>query len=145
MWHGWKMAAFQRTLYMVNWRQWKDQQDDPNYASRTYAARPPGTWHKHRFLGSYCHRQRCLNTHSKTGAITVWRNTTVKVGEKRLCKKTICLASRPTTAFTCSKCDRDCHSKIGLHSHKRCCTMGANLWSFGNDRCQKKFAGQYPL
>ena len=21
-------------------------------------ARPPGTWHKHRLLGSYCHRQR---------------------------------------------------------------------------------------
>ena len=29
-------------------------------------ARPPGTWHKHRLLGSYCHRQRFLK-HSKTG------------------------------------------------------------------------------
>ena len=70
-----------------------------------------------------------------------WRHT-VKVGlsqyeetqrlkaeEKRLHKKTVCLASRPTTAFTCSKCDRDCHSRIGLHSHNRHCKMGANLWS----------------
>ena len=77
-----------------------------------------------------------------------WRHT-VKVGlslyeetqqlqaeEKRLHKKTACLASRPTTAFTCSKCDRDCHSRIGLHSHNRCCKMGANLWSFETDRYQ---------
>ena len=60
----------------------------------------------------------------------------LKVEEKRLHKKSVCLASRPTTPFTCSKCDRDCHSRIGLHSHKRRCTMGANLWSLETDRCQ---------
>ena len=60
----------------------------------------------------------------------------LKAEEKRLHKKTVCLANRPTTPFTCSKCDRDCHSRIGLHSHKRRCTMGANLWSFETDRCQ---------
>ena len=77
-----------------------------------------------------------------------WRHT-VKVGlsqyeetqqlkaeEKRLYKKIACLANRPTTPFTCSKCDRDCHSRIGLHSHNRRCKMGANLWSFETDRCQ---------
>ena len=58
----------------------------------------------------------------------------VNAEEKRLCKKIVCPASRPTTAFTCSKCDRDCHSRIGLHSHNRRCTMGANLWSFETDR-----------
>ena len=60
----------------------------------------------------------------------------VQAEEKRLHKKTVCLASRPTTPFTCSKCDRDCHSRIGLHSHNRRCKMGANLWSFETDRCQ---------
>ena len=47
-------------------------------------------------------------------------------------------ASIPTTAFTCSKCGRDCHcySRIGLHSHNRRCTMGANPWSLETDRCQ---------
>ena len=60
----------------------------------------------------------------------------VKAEEKRLRKKTVCLASRLTTAFTCSKCDRDCHCQIGLHSHNRRCTIGANLWSFETDRCQ---------
>ena len=60
----------------------------------------------------------------------------VKAEEKRLHKKTVCLASIPTTAFTCSKCDRDCHSRIGLHSQNRHCKMGANLWSFETDRCQ---------
>ena len=47
----------------------------------------------------------------------------VKAKEKRLHKKTVCLASRPTTAFTCCKCDRDCHSQIGLHSRNRRCKM----------------------
>ena len=32
------MAAFQKTVYMVKWEQGKYQQDDPNYASRTYAS-----------------------------------------------------------------------------------------------------------
>ena len=60
----------------------------------------------------------------------------LKAEEKRLHKKTACLASRPATAFTCSRCDRDCQSRIGLHSHNRRCKMGANLWSFETDRCQ---------
>ena len=51
----------------------------------------------------------------------------VKADEKRLRKQTVCLASRPNTAFTCSKCDRDCHSRIGLHSHNRRCKMGEFL------------------
>ena len=59
----------------------------------------------------------------------------VKAEEKRLCKKTVCLASRATTAFTCSKCGSNCHSRIGLHSHNRRCTMSANLWSLETDRC----------
>ena len=59
----------------------------------------------------------------------------VKAEEKRLQKKNVCLASRPTIAFTCSKCDRDCHSRIGLHRHNRRCTMGTNLCSFETDRC----------
>ena len=77
----------------------------------------------------------------------VWRYT-VKLGlsqyeetqwvkaEKRLHKKTVCLASRPTMAFICSKCGLDCHSQIGLHIHNRCCAVGANLWSHETDRCQ---------
>ena len=87
-----------------------------------------------------------------------WRHT-VKVGlsqyeetqwvraeEKRLHKKTVCLASRPTTAFTCSKGGRDCHCRIGLESHNRCCTMGVNLWSFDTDRCQWYYlVSHYPV
>ena len=60
----------------------------------------------------------------------------LKAEEKRLHKKIACLANRPFTAFTCCKCGRDCHSRIGLHNHKRRCTMGANLWSLETDRCQ---------
>ena len=60
----------------------------------------------------------------------------LKAEEKRLRKNTVCLASRPTTAFTCAQCGRGCHSLISLHSYIRCCTMGPNLWSLETDRCQ---------
>ena len=33
-----KDGRIPKDLYMANWRQGKDQQDDPNYASRTYAS-----------------------------------------------------------------------------------------------------------
>ena len=70
----------------------------------------------------------------KLGSSQYKETQLVKAEEKRLHKKTVCVASRP--AFTCSKCDRDCHSRIGLHNHNRRCTMGANLWSLETDRCQ---------
>ena len=34
-----KDGRIPKTFYMANWRQGKDQQDDPNYASRMYAKR----------------------------------------------------------------------------------------------------------
>ena len=92
-----------------------------------------------------------INTDSWEVAATdrdAWRHTVklglsqyeetqrVKTEEKRLRKKTVCVASRPIKAFTCFKCGRDCHSRIGLHSHNRRCTMCANLWSLETDRCQ---------
>ena len=97
-----------------------------------------------------------INTDSwEVTATDDWRHT-VKVGlsqyeetqrvkaeEKRHHKKTVCLASRPTTAFTYSKCGRNYHSRIGLHSHKRHCTMGANQWSLETDRCQGWWLVEY--
>ena len=72
---------------------------------------------------------------AKLGLLQYEETQRVKWRE-RLLKTTVCVANRPTTAFTCSKCGRDCHSRIGLHSHNSCCTTGANLWSFETDRCQ---------
>ena len=43
----------------------------------------------------------------------------VKAEEKRLHKKTVCLASRPPMTFICSNCGKDCHSQIGLHSYSK--------------------------
>ena len=125
------MAAFQRTFCMANWQQGKDNRMTPTMLQGCMQARPPGTWHKHRLLRNYCHRHTV-----KLGLSQYEETQRVKVEEKRLRKKTVCLASRPITAFTCSKCGRDCHSRTGLHSHNRCCTMGTNLWSLKTDRCQ---------
>ena len=40
--------------------------------------------------------------------------------EKRNIKKAIGTKALPSTIFECEKCDKDCHSKIGLFSHQRC-------------------------
>ena len=144
MWHGWKMAAFQRTFYMVNWQQGKDQQDNHNYTSRTYA--------------SETSRQLALTDSWEVTATDrdAWRHI-VKVGlsqyeetqqvkaeEKRLHKKTVCLASRPTTAFTCSKCGRDCHSQIGIHSHNTVAVQWVQIYGLlrptnANDECKNVY------
>ena len=57
-------------------------------------------------LGSRCYRQRCLGT-VKLGMSQYVETQWVKVEEKRLHKKTACLASRPIMAFIHSKCGRD--------------------------------------
>ena len=113
----------------------KTNRTTPTMLQGRMQARPPGTQPKHRFLGSYCHRQRCLETHSKVGLSQYEETQRVKAEEKWLYKKIVCLASRPATAFICFKCGRDCHSQIGLHSHNRRCTVCANLWSQETDRC----------
>ena len=122
------------------------------YGEMATGKRPTG-WPQLRFK-DVCKRDlQALGINSDSWEVTAtdrdaWKHT-VKVGlsqyeetqrekveQKRLRKKTVCLASRPTTAFTRSKCGRDCHSWIGLHRHNRRCTMGANLWSFETERCQ---------
>ena len=68
------MAAFQKTFYMAIWRQGKDQQDDPNYVSRTYASKTS------KYLG--------IDTDSWEVTATdrdAWRHT-VKVGRNKAIK-----------------------------------------------------------
>ena len=101
------MAAFQKTFYMANW---------------------PGRPHL-RFK-DVCKRDlQALGISTDSWEVTAtdrnaWRHTVkvwlsqyeeaqqLKAEEKRLHKGTACLAGRPTTAFTCSKCYRDCHSRL---------------------------------
>ena len=88
-------------------------------------------------LNNVCQRDlQALGTNTDSWEVTATGDHTVKLGlsqyeetqrvkadKKRLRKTSVYLASRPTTAFICSKCGRDCHSRIGLHSHLRRCTM----------------------
>ena len=41
--------------------------------------------------------------------------------EKRAHRRTN-QAERPATSFICELCQKDCHSHIGLYSHKRSCS-----------------------
>ena len=52
-------------------------------------ARPPGTWHKHRLLRNYCHRHTV-----KLGMSQYEERQRVKLEEKRLYKKTVCLVDQ---------------------------------------------------
>ena len=40
--------------------------------------------------------------------------------EKRNIRKAMDTVTLPSTNFKCERCDKDCHSKIGLFSHQRC-------------------------
>ena len=137
MWHGWMMAAFQKTFYMANWQQEKDQQDDPPTTLQGRMQARPQAFGINTDSWEVTATDRDAWRHTLKVGLSQYEETQrVKAEEKRLHKKTVCLARRPTTAFTCSKCDRDCHSRIDLHSLNIRCTMGANLWSFETDRCQ---------
>ena len=47
--------------------------------------------------------------------------------EKRNIRKAIGTVTLPNTIFKCERCDKDCHSKIGLFIHQRCSIKpGAN-------------------
>ena len=48
--------------------------------------------------------------------------------EKRNIRKVMGTVALPNTIFKCERCDKDCHSKIGLFNHQRCCSKnpGAN-------------------
>ena len=41
--------------------------------------------------------------------------------EKQACKKEMA-TNRPDSMHRCNLCDQDCHSHIGLYSHRRCCS-----------------------
>ena len=59
-----------------------------------------------------------------------WRGAVtkhLKKGEEKLtqaaterwARRKLCVSSVQQTAYTCNTCNKDCHSRIGLHSHSR--------------------------
>ena len=45
--------------------------------------------------------------------------------ERRVCRK-LCVSSVQQPAYTCNTCNKDCHSRIGLHSHSSQCSSLAH-------------------
>ena len=90
----------------------KTNRTTPTTLQGRMQARPTGTWHK---LGISTDSWEVTATDRdawrctvKLGLSQYEETQRVKADDKKLHKKTVC----PTTAFTCSKCDRDCHSRI---------------------------------
>ena len=52
---------------------------------------------------------------------SVKKKLTAMAAEKRACKKEMA-ANRPESMHRCDLCNQDCHSHIGLYSHRRCCS-----------------------
>ena len=53
------------------------------------------------------------------------KKRTSVAAEKQACKKEMA-ANRPETTHKCDLCDQDCHSHIGLYSHRGCCLSQAD-------------------
>ena len=53
------------------------------------------------------------------------KKLTVVAAEKQAHKKETA-ANRPESMHRCDLCDQDCHSHIGLYSHRRCCSSQAD-------------------
>ena len=112
------MYAFQRPFIWCTGDREKTNRTTPTTLQGCMQVRPPGTWHKHDSW-EVTATDRDAWRHTVKLGLSQYEETQRVKEEKKLHKKTACLASRPTTAFSCSKCGRVCHSQIGLHSHKQ--------------------------
>ena len=45
---------------------------------------------------------------------------------ERRARRKLCVNSVQQPAYTCNTCNKDCHSRIGLHSHSRWCFSQAH-------------------
>ena len=63
-----------------------------------------------------------LNKHLKSGEEKLMNEAV----DKRARRKERINSIRPETTHRCDLCDRDCHSRIGLYSHKRRCSSRAD-------------------
>ena len=64
------------------------------------------------------------DTWRKSVKAGVWKaeaNTKVQATCKRAARKECAASVRDSTRHVCATCNRDCHSRIGLHSHTRSC------------------------
>ena len=62
-----------------------------------------------------------VTKHLKTGEDKLTQAAT----ERRVRRK-LCVSSVQQSAYTCNTCNKDCHSRIGLHSHSRRCSSLAH-------------------
>ena len=62
-----------------------------------------------------------MTKHLKTGEDKLTQAAT----ERRVRRK-LCISSVQQPAYTCNTCNKDCHSRIGLHSHSRRCSSVAH-------------------
>lgn len=82
---------------------------DINTATWEGAAADRATW------------RRTLKEHLKTGEEKLMN----AAADKRALRKERNTSDQPETTHKCDTCGRDCHSRIGLHSHKRRCSSRA--------------------
>ena len=84
--------------------------------------RHKGAWHQHQFLGGPCCRLHQLEKYASQTAADQQKGSWQQwQAEKQACKKETA-ANRPESMHRCDLCNWDCHSHIGLYSHRRCCS-----------------------
>ena len=63
----------------------------------------------------------------KEGIKHAERTQNMRQVEKRNIRKAMGTVTLPNTILKCERRDKDCHSKIGLFSHQRCCSVSAGV------------------
>ena len=66
------------------------------------------------------HRDTWLQS-VKAGVLKAEANARVQATCKRVARKERAASAHDSTRHVCTTCNRDCHSRIGLHSHTRSC------------------------
>ena len=62
-----------------------------------------------------------VTKHLKTG-----EGKLTQAATERRARRKLCVSSVQQPAYTCNTCNKDCHSRIGLHSHSRRCSSQAH-------------------
>ena len=113
----WRMVALQKTSSMVSCIGEENHLRYKDVCVRDMKAVDIDTMSWEVLAADRTGRRSALKQHFKTGEDKLM----TAAADKRAHRKEGSGSIRPETTHRCVICDKDCHSRIGLFSHKRCC------------------------
>ena len=115
--HAWKMVASPRIYFKAYWWRESDPEADQTFDLRTYAN---GTWRPKTLALTPGRIWQQTATHGSILSRLVSTSTT-KIRDPEVSEEIQEIQDLQPSTFVCNKCSKDCHTHIGLTSHKRRC------------------------